>query len=116
MSEIIAILNTLSPLYKTAHTKSLHKLITRQSQVGRTTPNLGLYKRMDMKGRSLRWLVENLKANHGYYLLGELYIDSDKIVNVTQIENYHPRDLGWESKIIIKPWVAFLLSRCPHTN
>ena len=46
--------------------------------------------RVDMKGRSLRWLVENLKANHGYYLLGELYVDADKIVNVSQIETYHP--------------------------
>ena len=46
--------------------------------------------RVDMKGRSLRWLVENLKANHGYYLLGELYVDADKVVNVSQIETYHP--------------------------
>jgi inner membrane protein len=46
--------------------------------------------RVDMKGRSLRWLVENLKANHGYYLLGELYVDADKLVNVSQIETYHP--------------------------
>jgi len=35
-------------------------------------------------------LVDNLKANHGYYLLGELYVDADKVVNVTQIEAYHP--------------------------
>jgi inner membrane protein len=34
--------------------------------------------------------VENLKANHGYYLLGELYVDADKVVNVSQIETYHP--------------------------
>ena len=46
--------------------------------------------RVDMKGRSLRWLVENLKANHGYYLLGELHIDADKVVDVTQLEAYHP--------------------------
>ena len=46
--------------------------------------------RVDMKGRSLRWLVDNLKANHGYYLLGELYVDADKVVNVSQIETYHP--------------------------
>ena len=46
--------------------------------------------RVDMKGRSLRWLVENLKANHDYYLLGELHIDADKVVDVTQLEAYHP--------------------------
>ncbi|CCE22762.1 Membrane-bound metal-dependent hydrolase (fragment) [Methylotuvimicrobium alcaliphilum 20Z] len=46
--------------------------------------------RVDMKGRSLRWLVENLKANHAYYLLGELHIDADKVVDVTQLEAYHP--------------------------
>jgi len=34
--------------------------------------------------------VDNLKANHGYYLLGELYVDADKVVNVNQIETYHP--------------------------
>ena len=46
--------------------------------------------RVDMKGRSLRWLVDHLKANHAYYLLGELYVDADKQVNVGQIEAYHP--------------------------
>jgi len=46
--------------------------------------------RVDMKGWSLRSLVENMKANHGYYLLGELYVDADKVVNVNQIETYHP--------------------------
>ena len=46
--------------------------------------------RVDMKGRSLRWLVDNLQASHAYYLLGELYVDADKIVNVSQIETYHP--------------------------
>lgn len=46
--------------------------------------------RVDMQGRSLRWLVENLKANHDYYLLGNLYVDADKVVNVSQIETYHP--------------------------
>ncbi|MDD2760982.1 MAG: metal-dependent hydrolase, partial [Methylomonas sp.] len=46
--------------------------------------------RVDMQGRSLRWLVDNLQANHGYYLLGELYVDADKVVNVSQIETYHP--------------------------
>jgi inner membrane protein len=37
-------------------------------------------------------LIDNLKANHEYryYLLGELYIDADKVVNVSQIEAYHP--------------------------
>jgi inner membrane protein len=30
--------------------------------------------RVDMKGRLLRWLANNLKAKHGYYLLGELYV------------------------------------------
>ena len=43
-----------------------------------------------MMNTSKRRLVENLKVNHGYYLLGELYIDADKVVNVNQIETYHP--------------------------
>lgn len=46
--------------------------------------------RVDMKGRSLRWLVDNLQTNHDYYLLGELFVDADKVVNVSQIETYHP--------------------------
>ncbi|MDD2760981.1 MAG: hypothetical protein PHH11_11890 [Methylomonas sp.] len=46
--------------------------------------------RVDMKGRSLLWLVDNLQTSHAYYLLGELYVDGDKVVNVNQIETYHP--------------------------
>lgn len=46
--------------------------------------------RVNLQGRSLRWLVDNLQASHAYYLLGELYVDADKVVNVSQIETYHP--------------------------
>lgn len=46
--------------------------------------------RVNMQGRSLRWLVDHLQASHAYYLLGELYVDADKVVNVNQIETYHP--------------------------
>jgi inner membrane protein len=56
--------------------------------------------RVDMKGRSLHWLVENLQANHDYYLLGELYVDSDKVVNVSQIETYHPVIWGGDKVLL----------------
>jgi len=56
--------------------------------------------RVDMKCRSLHWLVDNLKANHGYYLLGELFVDTDKVVNVSQIEPYHPVLWGGDKTIL----------------
>jgi len=46
--------------------------------------------RVNMNGRSLRWLVDNLKANHDYYLLGELFVDSGLMPSVNDIELYHP--------------------------
>jgi len=50
--------------------------------------------RVKMNGRSLRWLVDNLEANHDYYLLGELFVDSGMMVNVNNIELYHPVIFG----------------------
>ena len=47
-----------------------------------------------MNGRSLRWLVDSLQANHDYYLLGELFVDSGLQVNVNNIELYHPVIFG----------------------
>ena len=46
--------------------------------------------RVDMKGRTLDWLVKNLKANHDYYLMGELWVDADKIPNVNDLDLYNP--------------------------
>ncbi len=67
-----------------------HNLFPTATVLLKGEPLRVISQRVDMKGRSLRWLVDNLKANHGYYLLGELYVDSDKVVNVSQIETYHP--------------------------
>jgi len=47
-----------------------------------------------MNGRSLRWLVDNLKANHEYYLLGEMFVDSGLQINMNNIELYHPVIFG----------------------
>jgi len=67
-----------------------HNLYPVDAVLVRGEPLRVISQRVDMKGLSLRWLVENLQANHGYYLLGELYVDADKVVNVSQIETYHP--------------------------
>jgi len=34
---------------------------------------------------------------HGYYLVDELYVDADKVVNVSQIETYHPPVWGGDT-------------------
>ena len=46
--------------------------------------------RVNMNGRSLRWLVDNLQTNHEYYLLGELFVDSGMLPSMNDIELYHP--------------------------
>ena len=35
-------------------------------------------------------LSTHFRRGLGYYLLGELFVDADKVVNVSQIETYHP--------------------------
>lgn len=39
---------------------------------------------------SVYWLVGNLKADHEYYLLGELFVDSGLLPSMNDIELYHP--------------------------
>jgi inner membrane protein len=46
--------------------------------------------RVDMKSRSLNWLMEALEGKPNVYLLGELWIDADKVPAVTEIDLYHP--------------------------
>lgn len=46
--------------------------------------------RVDMKGRSLGWLMERLQGLPNVYLLGELWIDADKVPAVTEIDLYRP--------------------------
>ena len=67
-----------------------HNLFPKETVLIKGEPLRVISQRVNMKGRSLRWLVDNLKANHDYYLLGDLYVDAEKMVNVSQMENYHP--------------------------
>ena len=67
-----------------------HNLYPTETVLIKGEPLRVISQRVNMKGRSLRWLVDNLKANHDYYLLGDLYVDAEKMVNVSQMENYHP--------------------------
>jgi len=52
-----------------------HNLYPVDTVLIKSEPLRIISQRVDMKGRSLRWLVEILKANHGYYLLGEWSIE-----------------------------------------
>ncbi|MCF7970287.1 MAG: metal-dependent hydrolase [Methylococcaceae bacterium] len=67
-----------------------HNLFPKEAVLIKGEPLRVITQRVNMNGRSLRWLVNNLKANHDYYLLGELFVDSGMMVNVNDIELYHP--------------------------
>ncbi len=67
-----------------------HNLFPTEAVLIKGEPLRVITQRVNMNGRSLRWLVENLKVNHEYYLLGELYVDSGLMPSVNDIELYHP--------------------------
>ncbi|MDF1583614.1 MAG: metal-dependent hydrolase [Methyloprofundus sp.] len=67
-----------------------HNLFPTEAVLIKGEPLRVITQRVNMNSRSLRWLVDNLKANHDYYLLGELMVDSGMIANVNNIELYHP--------------------------
>ncbi len=67
-----------------------HNLFPTEAVLIKGEPLRVITQRVNMNGRSLRWLVNNLQSNHEYYLLGELFVDSGMMVNVNDIELYHP--------------------------
>jgi inner membrane protein len=67
-----------------------HNLMPIKAVLIKGAPLRVVAQRIDMRNRSLGWLVENLKGNHGYYLLGKLYTVATKVVNVSNIEVYSP--------------------------
>lgn len=71
-----------------------HNLYPTEAVLIKGEPLRVITQRVNMNGRSLRWLVDNLQANHEYYLLGELFVDSGLQVNVNNIELYHPVIFG----------------------
>ena len=71
-----------------------HNLFPTEAVLIKGEPLRVITQRVNMNGRSLRWLVDNLQANHDYYLLGELFVDSGLQVNVNNIELYHPVIFG----------------------
>jgi inner membrane protein len=74
-----------------------HNLFPTEAVLIKGEPLRVITQRVNMNGRSLRWLVDNLQANHEYYLLGELFVDSGMMVNVNDIELYHPVMLSGSS-------------------
>lgn len=71
-----------------------HNLFPTEAVLIKGEPLRVITQRVNMNGRSLRWLVDNLQANHDYYLLGELFVDSGLQVNVNNIDLYHPVIFG----------------------
>jgi len=71
-----------------------HNLYPTEAVLIKGEPLRVITQRVNMNGRSLRWLVDSLQANHDYYLLGELFVDSGLQVNVNNIELYHPVIFG----------------------
>jgi len=67
-----------------------HNLFPTEAVLIKGEPLRVITQRVNMNGRSLRWLVDNLQANHDYYLLGELFVDSGLLPSMNDIELYHP--------------------------
>jgi len=67
-----------------------HNLFQTEAVLIKGEPLHVITQRVKMNGRSLRWLVDNLQANHEYYLLGELFVDSGMLPSMNDIELYHP--------------------------
>lgn len=67
-----------------------HNLFPTEAVLIKGEPLRVITQRVNMNGRSLRWLVDNLQANHEYYLLGELFVDSGLLPSMNDIELYHP--------------------------
>jgi inner membrane protein len=47
--------------------------------------------KVDMRGRSLRWLIERIDKQHTYYLSGEMMVGS-KLERVEDLDLYRPAD------------------------
>jgi inner membrane protein len=67
-----------------------HNLFPTEALLMKGEPLRVITQRVNMNGRSLRWLVDNLQANHEYYLLGELFVDSGLLPSMNDIDLYHP--------------------------
>jgi len=67
-----------------------HNLFPTEAVLIKGEPLKVATKRVKMNGRSLRWLIESLPADKEYYLLGQLFIDSGVLANVSDIDLYHP--------------------------
>jgi len=67
-----------------------HNLFPTEAVLIKGNPLKVITKRIKMNGRSLRWLIEQLPADRNYYLLGELFVDSGVLANVSNIDLYHP--------------------------
>ena len=67
-----------------------HNLYPTEAVLLEGEPLRVITQRVDMKGRSLRWLMEALEGKPNLYLVGELWIDAQRIPAVERIELYHP--------------------------
>ena len=67
-----------------------HNLFPTEAVLIKGDPLRVITQRVNMNGRSLRWLVDSLQTNHEYYLLGELFVDSGLLPSMNDIELYHP--------------------------
>ena len=67
-----------------------HNLFPTEAVLIKGKPLNVMTKRIKMNGRSLRWLIEQLPADQEYYLLGQLFIDSGVLSNLSNIHLYHP--------------------------
>jgi len=66
-----------------------HNLYPLHSRLIEGEPLQVLSERIDMRGRSLRWLLDRLDPQRTYYLLGEIQL-AESARELTDLDRYHP--------------------------
>ncbi len=66
-----------------------HNLYPVKARLLEGEPLRVIAQRVDMRGRSLRWLLARIDKAHTYYISGELRV-GDKVVPVSDLERYDP--------------------------
>jgi inner membrane protein len=74
--------------------------------------------KVDMRGRTLRWLLNRLDKQRTYYLLGEMQIAGKKLVPVENIDLYRPASyrgnvlkLHYAREEELKPWLDLVAAQ-----
>ncbi len=79
------------------HSQVHHNLYPTSAKLIEGAPLRVVSHKVDMRGRSLRWLLARLDKQHTYYLSGEMKVGS-RLDQVTALDRYHPA--SFDGKIL----------------